>query len=131
MREPASVQFAFKLSVHSRAVLQHRTFDSLTEDFMTQQRNPSLYPDPHHPLPAFQSLLAIGAMMSTFAVIAYACLTSDAGAVRTHVILQGAEVTLLTWAAGAVSSLVHLIGVARERADAQAARMLKDGSAAA
>ena len=69
---------------------------------------------PHHPIPAFQSLLAVGAMLSALVVVAYACLQSDDSVVRVRLILQGAEVILLTWAAGIVASAVHLVSVASE-----------------
>lgn len=85
---------------------------------MTQRANESLYPATHHPVPAFQSLLAIGAMLSTLAIVAYACLSTGDSAVRVHAILQGLQITLLIWAAGAVASILHLAGTAAERAQA-------------
>lgn len=88
---------------------------------MTQRANDSLYPAAHQPVPAFQSLLAIGAMLSTLAVISYACLSSDDSALRARIILEGLQVTLLTWAAGALASIVHLAGVAAERSQSERA----------
>jgi len=43
-------------------------------------------------------------VLATLAVVAYACLLSNDSAMRVRVILQGAEVILLTWAAGFIAS---------------------------
>ncbi len=43
-------------------------------------------------------------MLATLAVVAYACLLSDDSAMRVRVILQGAEVILLAWAAAFLAS---------------------------
>jgi hypothetical protein len=90
---------------------------------MSQQTNCSAVPASHHPVPAFQALLAVGAMLATLAVVTYACLLSNDSATRVHVILQGGEVILLTWAAGMVASALHLIGVAGEAITRKAAAL--------
>ena len=66
----------------------------------------------HHPVPNFSGLLAIGAMLATLAVVAYACLQSDDSSLRVRLILQGADVVLLTWAAGLVASALQWISLA-------------------
>jgi hypothetical protein len=65
----------------------------------------------HHPVPAFQALLAIGAMLAMLAVVPYACLQFDDSAARAHLIVQGAEVILATWIAGLAVSALHLMSV--------------------
>lgn len=76
---------------------------------MNEQTN-SLSTAPHdQTLPAFLAMLSAGAMLATFAVVTYACTQSGASAVRAHVILQGFEVILLTWAAGFLASALHRV----------------------
>jgi len=62
----------------------------------------------------FQALLSWGAMLATLIVIAYACLLSPEGAVRVHIILQGAEVILISWVAGILAGTLHSLGLAGE-----------------
>ena len=68
---------------------------------------------PHHPVPAFQSLLAIGAMLATLAVVAYACLHTADGAERVHLVMTGAKAILVTWGAGFIASGLHLAATVR------------------
>ena len=70
----------------------------------------------HGPVPAFQSLLAIGAMLATFAVVTYACLHTDDSTLRVALLLKGAEAILVTWAAGILASALHLQATAGESA---------------
>ena len=69
---------------------------------------------PHHPLPAFQSLMALGAMLATLAVVAYAVLSTDVSARQVQLILQGAGVILLVWFAGFLASALHLAALAAD-----------------
>jgi len=62
----------------------------------------------------FPVLLSWGAMLATFVVIAYACLLSPDAVVRVRIILQGAEVILLTWVAGNLAGALHSLGLAGE-----------------
>lgn len=66
------------------------------------------------PVPSFESLLAIGAMLATLVLVAYDCIQSDDSAVRVRLIMQDAEVILVTCAAGFIASAVHRISVARD-----------------
>ncbi len=56
---------------------------------------------------SFNASLVIGAMIATLAVVAFAGLSSPVSAVRAHIVLQGAQVVLLTLAAGAIASALH------------------------
>lgn len=62
----------------------------------------------------FQVLLPWAAMLATLVVIAYAYLLSPEGAVRVPIILQGAEVILISWVAGILANAVHCLGLAGE-----------------
>lgn len=57
--------------------------------------------------PAFHSLLAIGAMLATLLVIAYAGWQADDGATRAQIILQGLVLVLINLGAGLVSAFVY------------------------
>jgi hypothetical protein len=56
--------------------------------------------------------LAIGAMFASLLVVAYAAGASDEGAVRAHIVLQGAQMIALTVASGVIAGLVHLVSTA-------------------
>ena len=86
---------------------------------MSQQRNSRSLLAPQQPVPAFQSLLAIGAMLATLAVVCYASVHSDDSAVRVAIVLQGAKVILLTWIAGFIASAVHHLSLIGEAAPEQ------------
>ncbi len=64
---------------------------------------------------SFHASLAIGAMIAVLFVVTFAGLSASAAAVRAHIVLQGAEVILLTLAAGAIASAVHAISLAAAR----------------
>jgi hypothetical protein len=49
-------------------------------------------------------------MVATLLVVAYAAAASELGAVRAHIVLQGAEIILLTVAAGVIAGALHLVG---------------------
>jgi hypothetical protein len=68
---------------------------------------------------SFPGILAAGTMIATLLVVAYAYFASAEGAVRAHIVLQGAEVILLTLVAGFIAGAVHAIGVASESASAK------------
>jgi hypothetical protein len=51
-------------------------------------------------------------MLASLLVVAYAAAASDAGAVRTHIVLLGAQVILLTWASGVIAGALHLASTA-------------------
>jgi len=58
-------------------------------------------------------------MFATLLVVTYAYLASPESAVRVQIVLQGAEVILLTLAAGIVAGTLHAISVASESARAK------------
>lgn len=60
--------------------------------------------------------LAIGAMLATLAVVAYADLASSLPTDRVHIILQGAQMILLTVSAGVIAGALHVLGTAGEHA---------------
>jgi hypothetical protein len=60
--------------------------------------------------------LAIGAMLAALLVVAYAAGASDVSAVRTHIVLQGAEIILLTVASGVIAGALHLLSTAGDSA---------------
>jgi len=92
---------------------------------MSQVTNASLLSVRESAAPSFQSLMAIGAMLATAAVVAFACLLSDDSPVRARFVLAGLEVVLLTWVAGFVASLVHAVIAARPSAS-EGIRLLRD-----
>ena len=63
---------------------------------------------------SFPGILACGAMLATLVVIGYACLYSPEGAVRVRMILQGAEVILITLSAGTLAGVLHATALALE-----------------
>jgi len=77
------------------------------------QQNVSLQTEPRAAL-SFAGILAWGGMLATLLVVTYACLLSPEGAVRVRMILQGAEVILLTLAAGAIAGTLHFLAHANE-----------------
>ena len=64
---------------------------------------------------SFHASLGIGAMIAILAVVAFAGLSATAAAVRAHIVLQGAEVILLTLAAGAIASALHTLSLSAAR----------------
>jgi hypothetical protein len=93
---------------------------------MTAQiRNMMYAPAPHHPVPAFQSLLALGAMLAALAVVAYAFLSGDDSAMRARLVLQGAGVILMVWLAGLIASGLHLLATADEAQLAEPRRLAR------
>jgi hypothetical protein len=96
---------------------------------MTQQTHAqSTQPELTSSVPSFQSLLAIGAMLAALAVVTFACLQSDEGAVRVHSILQGAEVILLTWSAGIIASALQRVSLASDRIALRFGRSARDAA---
>jgi len=93
------------------------------EETMTT-RTQAISTSAQQPVPAFLSMLAIGAMLATLAVVAYACLHSDDAAVRVALLLKGAEAILVTWAAGILASVLNAKAIAGESA-AQALRFAR------
>jgi len=75
---------------------------------------------PRRPALSFAAILAWGAMIATLSVLAYACLLSAEAPVRVHMILQGAEVIVLTLGAGLLAGLLHAAGLGLEKRDHQA-----------
>jgi hypothetical protein len=63
---------------------------------------------------SFPAALAIGAMLAVLLVVAYAAFASPASAVRAQIVLQGAEIILLTLCAGIIAGAVHGIGTYSE-----------------
>ena len=82
------------------------------------QQNVSSFHQSHRAL-SFPWILAAGTMIATLLVVAYAYLASAEGTVRVHIVLQGAEVILLTLVAGIIAGAVHALGVASEAASAK------------
>jgi len=62
----------------------------------------------------FPGILGWGAMLAAMLVIAYAGLLSPEAAVRVRMILQGAEVILITLAAGTLAGVLHSLALAGE-----------------
>lgn len=62
----------------------------------------------------FPVLLSWGAMLATLVIIAYACLLSPEAVVRVRIILQGAEVILISWVAGILAGVLHDLSLASE-----------------
>jgi len=60
--------------------------------------------------------LAIGAMLATLAVVVYADSAATLSADRVHIILQGAQMILLTVAAGIIAGAFHAVSTAGETA---------------
>jgi len=60
--------------------------------------------------------LAIGAMLATLAVVVYADSASTLSAERVHIILQGAQMILLTTAAGIIAGVLHVLSTAGDGA---------------
>jgi hypothetical protein len=64
---------------------------------------------------SFPVNLAIGAMLASLLIVAYAALASAESAERAQVILQGAQIILLTLSAGVIATVVHGLGLAAEQ----------------
>lgn len=80
-------------------------------DFFSTERRPAL---------SFAGILAWGAMIATLCVLVYACLLSPEALVRVRVILQGAQVIVLTLAAGVLAGALHSASLAAEQRDHEA-----------
>ena len=61
----------------------------------------------------FRALLALGAMLASLAVVAFACLGSGDSLVQARLIRQGTELILLVWSAGLIASFVRFGGQAQ------------------
>jgi len=68
------------------------------------------------PALSYHLSLAIGAMLAILLVVAYAASVSPLAAVRAHMILQGAQIILLTLASGVIAGVLHMVGTAGETA---------------
>jgi len=60
----------------------------------------------------FRGLLAVGAMLASLAVVAFACLSSSDSLLQARIIRQGTELILLVWCAGLIASVVRVGGQA-------------------
>lgn len=58
--------------------------------------------------------MAVGAMLATMAVVAYADFASEFAVERVHIILEGAQIILLTVAAGVMAGTLHLLSTLGE-----------------
>lgn len=58
--------------------------------------------------------MAIGAMLATLAVVAYADFASAFAVERVHIILEGVQITLLTVAAGVIAGTLHMLSTVDE-----------------
>ena len=63
---------------------------------------------------SYNLALAIGAMLATLAVVAYADLATTIATERVHVILQGAQMILLTVSSGLIAGALHVLATAGE-----------------
>jgi hypothetical protein len=63
---------------------------------------------------SFPASLGIGAMLAVLLVVAYAAFASPESAERAQIVLQGAEIILLTLCSGIIAGTVHWIGTYRE-----------------
>jgi len=62
--------------------------------------------------------LAIGTMLAALAVVVYADFASTLAGERVHIILQGAQMILLTVASGIIAGVLHALSTAGESAAA-------------
>jgi len=76
------------------------------ENFSLQTRSPAAL--------SFAGILCWGAMLATLLIIAYAYLASPEALVRAHIILQGAEVLLISLGAGVIAGSVHQLALGLE-----------------
>lgn len=65
---------------------------------------------------SYNLALAIGAMLATLAVVVYADLATTIATERVHIILQGAQMILLTVASGLIAGAVHVFATAGDAA---------------
>lgn len=65
---------------------------------------------------SYNLALAIGAMLATLAVVTYADLATAIATERVHIILQGAQMILLTVSSGIIAGALHVLATAGEAA---------------
>jgi len=66
---------------------------------------------------SFNANLVLGAMLAVLCVVAYAGTAGNA-ALRTHIVLQGCEIVLMTLAAGFIANVLHSLSLAGAAAPA-------------
>jgi len=67
---------------------------------------------------SFHANLMIGAMLAVLGVVAYAG-TAASALLRTHIVLQGCEIVLMTLAAGIIANALHALSLAGTAAPAR------------